>query len=494
MYNKRKKPSSRDAGQCNSGLPTVQRGRTPGLYDHTGRSLLAKLSRSPNATVKVQKQSFTINMEDHDQKLVLARVTSADNCDRRCRAKLGQRAHEYAARKEDLSITRKQALDKMMEVALSHDDEPERKDLLGELEVLLVLQGHQQEAVALLKPTVDVEVEYTKERVSETVVLPLGQLCRLPFFAQPVLFLHGPLPTMEVVRVEHSIDCTTSLDKWNRCRANDIIGIFERSFGSLGAGDGQFDGPGAVAVENDELFVNDTSNYRIVVHKLNGTFVRAVGAKDRDLGLPICLTVVGDRLFVADIYNNRVLVMQRGGTFLFSFGGKGAGNGQFDSPVGVAVHGDRIYVADSLNHRISVHQLDGTFVSAFGVEGAGDGQFTRPSGITIAKERVLVVDRGNHRICVHHLDGTFDRLFGSKGNGDGQFDEPRSTAVAGDRVFVTDSHNHRVCVHKFNGTFVRAFGSEGVGDGQFRYPTGVAVVGPDLFVADCNNDRICVFK
>ena len=82
-------------------------------------------------------------------------------------------------------------------------------------------------------------------------------------------------------------------------------------WGSLGTGNGQFDGPRGVAVHG------------------------------------------AGNVYVADLGNHRVEKFDGSGTFLTSWGSFGSGNGQFDSPTGVAVDGaGNVYVADNGHHRI----------------------------------------------------------------------------------------------------------------------------------------------
>src|SRR6266550_782656 len=61
-------------------------------------------------------------------------------------------------------------------------------------------------------------------------------------------------------------------------------------------------------------------------------------------------------------------------------GGKGAGNGQFNSPTGIAVDGNgHIFVADTNNARIERFAPSGTFLGAMGIKGTGFGQLGAPN-------------------------------------------------------------------------------------------------------------------
>ena len=93
------------------------------------------------------------------------------------------------------------------------------------------------------------------------------------------------------------------------------------SFGSLGSGSGQFNGPDGVAVSGGLVYVADSGIARI------------------------------DRFDPTNF----------AGTFT-SFGGFGHGVGQFEEPTGVAVSGGLVYVADSGISRI-VQFADTDFLS-----------------------------------------------------------------------------------------------------------------------------------
>ena len=114
--------------------------------------------------------------------------------------------------------------------------------------------------------------------------------------------------------------------------------LFLNKFGNAGSGDGQFNAPTGISVNNS------TSN-----------------------------------VYVADFHNNRIEVFDSNGNFITKFGTGGSGDGQFAGPEGVAVNPTtgNVYVADQNNNRIQVFDSSGTFITKFGTLGTGDGQFTR---------------------------------------------------------------------------------------------------------------------
>jgi streptogramin lyase len=104
------------------------------------------------------------------------------------------------------------------------------------------------------------------------------------------------------------------------------------------------------------------------------------------------------------------------GKVLLTLGQQGApGNGpdSFNQPsdVVVAANGD-IFVADGhggdSNARIVKFSSDGKFIKSWGQRGSGPGEFDTPHAIAIdSRGRVFVADRGNNRIQIFDQDGKF---------------------------------------------------------------------------------------
>ena len=85
-----------------------------------------------------------------------------------------------------------------------------------------------------------------------------------------------------------------------------------------------------------------------------------------------------------------------------------------------------VYVGENLdNDRIQQFTLDGTFVRQWGSLGAGDSQFNNPLGIAVGPSGdVYVADADNNRIQQFSSTGTLIRKWG-KGGGDGTSGSPQ---------------------------------------------------------------------
>jgi hypothetical protein len=216
-----------------------------------------------------------------------------------------------------------------------------------------------------------------------------------------------------------------------------------------GHGNGQFFGPGALAVDsNGNLYVADgaggivlgerapQANYRLQSFNSNGAFITTWGSYcDLTLpGTPGCnmsapgAMVPGDgqfafvtgiavddvsNIYAADQNNNRVQKFHPNGTFLLKWGGLPyvSTDGQFNQPGGIAVSFDRtVYVVDSNNHRIEEFDTSGNFIGKGGSFGEAEAQFKNPQAIAAVPPAIaftcslgLVLGNESFLDCVHGL-------------------------------------------------------------------------------------------
>jgi sugar lactone lactonase YvrE len=96
-------------------------------------------------------------------------------------------------------------------------------------------------------------------------------------------------------------------------------------------------------------------------------------------------------IFVADGHggnsNARIVKFSRDGRFLTTWGMKGTGRGELDTPHGIAMDSrGRLFVADLRNYRVQIFEQDGRFVDEW-------RQFGMPGGIFIdARDTIYVAD------------------------------------------------------------------------------------------------------
>jgi hypothetical protein len=176
-------------------------------------------------------------------------------------------------------------------------------------------------------------------------------------------------------------------------------------------------------------------NHRIQQYTRDGKFLRqwgAFGSGEGEFNMPWGIAVDdAGAVYVADWRNDRIQKFSHEGKFLMLFGTSGSGDGEFNRPTGVAVdlHGD-LYVADWGNNRVQLFNPDGRYVDKF----LGDATLSRmartyvlanpkplrqremanlepqkrfhgPVSVRLDSEaRMYVADCGPHRIQIYQKD------------------------------------------------------------------------------------------
>ena len=306
-------------------------------------------------------------------------------------------------------------------------------------------------------------------------------------------------------------------------------GTFAFKFGSRGTvQDGGIGTPAGVAVGADgRVYVTDVSPTRVSAFHPNGTLARtfgSYGAGDGEFYRPAAVATGADgRVVVTDPGQGRIHVIYPDGTTR-SLGSAGVGEGQFAHLTDVAVGADGfIYVADSGGNSGRVHVIrpDGTFASAFHPAERSDNMHGGPNSIDVGPDGLVYMYGAHGSVNVFHPNGTLadwlpgdpndlpfrpsdiavgpdgrvyilnqryaqagvllpngtlEFTFGSAGRGAGQFTSPGAVDTGPDgRIYVSDNANGRVQVFHPNGTFALAMGEDWVRPGAFRDPDGIAI-------------------
>ncbi len=318
-------------------------------------------------------------------------------------------------------------------------------------------------------------------------------------------------------------------------------GVFVTSFGSFGSGNGQFSGPGGVAVNSvGGIFVSDTHNARVEEWKAGTppTFVANIPGvqepTEGGLSRPGAVAVDSSNdIWVADTGHNRVVEFSSARKVLRQFGSEGTTTGQFKGIRGIATNsaGDA-YVADYGNNRVQEFEPNGTFLRAwtvsnpaaiavdssgnvwvdelagygghvdeftstgtlkasFGTAGGAEGSLRIPYGMSFSGANLYIAELG--RVQEFEPSGTFVRSFDNvAGSGNGEEEQPQAIATdpTTGNLYVAEAGD-RVQEFSSTGVFVTKFGSYGSGAGQMSAPGGVAVnsVG-NIFVTDTGNNRL----
>ena len=101
------------------------------------------------------------------------------------------------------------------------------------------------------------------------------------------------------------------------------------------------------------------------------------------------VTAPNGDIFVADGHggnsNARIVKFSKDGTFIKTWGRKGSGPGEFDTPHAITIDSQgQIFVGDRGNNRVQIFDQDGKFLAEW-------KQFGRPSGVYIDRNDILYV-------------------------------------------------------------------------------------------------------
>jgi DNA-binding beta-propeller fold protein YncE len=292
-----------------------------------------------------------------------------------------------------------------------------------------------------------------------------------------------------------------------------------RSWGTKGAGPGQFKNPYGVRVATDPVlgaegvYVADSNNNRIQEFTTTGAFVAQMGSTGDDTqpgtfgGLRRVAVGPGGDAWGADLWGWRAERFDRsagGFTYAQTIGAPPplppfSSQNVFNElrQVSIAPDGDLIAI-DTVNQRFVV--IDGSTempTSACGKRGWMPGSFNWPRGLGVdpATGQIWVVDTKQSQIQIMRRDCTALATLGSLGSSLDRFNYPYSIAIrASDGIaWIADSKNNRVVSYDVSTrTPLAAFGTLGSGSGAFNKPSGIAIdpVSGHVLVADRSNNRI----
>jgi DNA-binding beta-propeller fold protein YncE len=274
----------------------------------------------------------------------------------------------------------------------------------------------------------------------------------------------------------------------------------EKVWGSLGAGDGQFSKPRAIAIDDqDGLYIVDMTA-RIQVFDTDGNFLRSWQTPEHTNGRPTGLTydTIDGNLLVADTHYNRVLTYTPAGELRTdrTLGGTfGQGPGEFGLVSDVVRDASHNYYVSEYGEfdRVQKFTPEGKFILQWGGHGNDAGQFMRPQHLEIDSDGLIwVADACNHRIQVFDPAGKLVKMWGEQGTEIGQIYYPYCIALDGKgHVYVCEFGNHRVQKFTMDGKSVGCWGSAGRKPGQLNTPWALVLDSRGrVHVLDSMNHRV----
>lgn len=297
--------------------------------------------------------------------------------------------------------------------------------------------------------------------------------------------------------------------------------------------------PGKILADakGDRLFIADSNHNRIVVTKLDGSFIETIGTgavgsadgafNNASFYRPQGLALDGDSLYVADTENHFIRRVDLKTKTVQTVAGTGqqardyfrqgpARTIELSSPWDLQLVDRQLYITMAGSHQIWKLDLDKQEVSTFagsGREARQDGPlleagFAQPSGITSDGKRLYIADSESNIIrAIDMVSGRVETLVGGDlfdfGDVDGQGDDvrlqhPLGVVALGDKVLIADTYNHKIKELDPNRRSVKTLlGGRKPGqlDGvaaMFYEPGGLSVADGKLYIADTNNHAVRV--
>ena len=240
---------------------------------------------------------------------------------------------------------------------------------------------------------------------------------------------------------------------FQRGRASHDVTIFgpdERAIGGwsldFGVEHGMRLGP------DGHLWFTDVGRHRVVKATVDGEVLLQLGTIDtpgtdeRTFDAPTDIAFAKDgSVYITDGYGNcRVVHVAPDGTFLRTWGQRGSGPGEFDTPHSVAVLGDgRVLVSDRHNHRIQHFSPEGEYLTEWTHLGATQCLTLGPTGTLWA-----MTHRSIHEIL------SFDSIAGRLVQLDAATGEPQGWLPTPGHM-MTESLTGDLWVASLSGTVIR---------------------------------------
>ena len=276
-------------------------------------------------------------------------------------------------------------------------------------------------------------------------------------------------------------------------------------WGSQGAGNGQFNGPTAVAVDpSGNVYVADYGNHRIQKFIPNGNYITQWGSPgDSYFAEGVAVDPSGNVYVVGN--ESTIKKFDSNGNFITAWENSfnNLGSGQIATDLLENIYATNHYVCylsacPGPMTRYSIRKFDsnGNLMVEWGESGAGDDQFWAPRGVAAdASGNVYVADTVNHRIQKFDSNGNFISKWAIEGSEEGQSPAPYAiSADSGGNVYVFVGSD-RIRKYDSTGNLITEWGYWGQAEGQFDGPAGIAVDSSgNVYVADSGNDRIQKFS
>jgi DNA-binding beta-propeller fold protein YncE len=232
--------------------------------------------------------------------------------------------------------------------------------------------------------------------------------------------------------------------------------------------------PSGICVDgNNNLYVADTGNHRILKYDSNGNWLLTIqgpfnpappaGQPDQ-FNQPEDVSVDNaGNIYVSDadqISAPEIFVFSSTGSYITNWG-NGGGNAQLNQPSQLTVLGGQVYVADAGNNRIAYFSTAGAYNGEVGgIYGSNLGELHSPDGVAVdGSGNIYAGDRGNSRIEVFTSSGSAVSIWGM--NQTGSF---RLAFDLSGNLWVVNISPNELSEFSTNGSLVQTWSPDGYSD------------------------------
>ena len=194
----------------------------------------------------------------------------------------------------------------------------------------------------------------------------------------------------------------------------DKEGKIVQQVGCKGENPGQLGNPdGVTFINDDEILVADLSNHRL--QKFNVHSAQNIvnnfgqcGSGDGNFQNPAGVCIDDEGRIIVSEYNpsHRVHILTRDGVAMMKFGDSGLE--KLKNPVGCVCYKNMFIVADSGNSCLKIFNSSGDFLRKIGEKGNEDGQFLSPYGVCVDQHgNICVSDKESGHLQQFTVEGHF---------------------------------------------------------------------------------------
>ena len=161
--------------------------------------------------------------------------------------------------------------------------------------------------------------------------------------------------------------------------------------------------PDNLAIDKDDnLYITDRGNGRILVVDSDGRFLKEIAVENKFVDLTDVQIDTEGNIYSLSTLEGKVYIFNNKEGSVSSFGKRGSRANEFEFPVSIAISPNRfVYVLDKHKGNVLVFKKDGNFQFNMLKKGWGNGEIYEPSYIYIDRgNKIYIVDRGNNRIQI----------------------------------------------------------------------------------------------